>query len=168
MRVSRMTLALAGTLTLSGCGLTKKVFHSSKPPVQAVEVDFAARALINPDAGNHPFSVSVRAYQLRDHASFDGASYDDLFKKDKAVLGEDFQDVMTAIVEPSGAARLNQSLKPDTQYVGVVAFYRDITASHAWRLVVPRKEIVANTPLRFELIESDIRQIMSTKRKKSK
>lgn len=168
MRATRMIIALLGVLALTGCGLTKKLFHSSKPAVQTLEVDFSARALVNPDAGNHPFSVSVRAYQLRDHASFDGASYEDLFKKDKAVLGEDFQDVMAAIVEPSGAASLNQALKPDTQYIGVVAFYRDITSSHAWRLVVPRKDIVAHVPLRFELIDSDIRQVVTGKRKKSK
>jgi type VI secretion system protein VasD len=102
--------------------------------------------------------VVVRVYQLRDTKTFASASYDDLLTEDKTVLAEDLQDIRGMVVYPNGAASMSQPLKPNTQYIGIVAFYRDAKSSDSWRLIVPKKDLSADEPLLLELEGNSIIQ----------
>lgn len=85
---------IAAVVLLSACGAWQSVSDASASAYRAVffkqvkvlNVDFKARAALNPDESGRATSVAVRVYQLKDRKMFDGASYEDLLKNDKTVL----------------------------------------------------------------------------------
>ncbi|ORC49960.1 type VI secretion system-associated lipoprotein [Burkholderia sp. A27] len=113
-------------------------------------------AALNPDDANRPYSVAVRVYQLKDRKRFDAASYDDLLKNDQTVLADDLQASIATVVNPGPAASVSQPMRRDTQYVAVVAFYREPDANGTWRRVVQRKHLSADAPLKFDLVENEL------------
>ena len=158
-----MTL-LAASVLLSACGAWQTVSDSTSNAYHAVfykqiktlNVDLTARASINPDDAMRSTSVAVRVYQLKDRKLFDKASYDDLLKNDKTVLAEDLQTSIATIVNPGASASVSQPMQPDTEYVAIVAFYRDPGANEAWRRVVPKKQLSADAPLKLELVGREL------------
>lgn len=101
-------------------------------------------------------SVAVRVYQLKDRKSFDGASYDDLLKNERAVLSADLQDTAGVVVNPGSAASLSQPMRPDTEYIAIVGFFRNPKNDRDWRRVVTRKSLSASSSLRFDLIGQEL------------
>jgi type VI secretion system protein VasD len=161
----RLTATLfASSLLLSACGAWQAVSDTSSSAYHAVffkqvkvlDVDLTARASINPDEANRPCSVSVRVYQLKDRKLFDAASYDDLLKNDKTVLAQDLQANIATVVNPGASASLSQPMQPDTEYVAIVAFYRDPDSGGAWRRVIAKKKLSADAPLKIELVGREL------------
>ncbi|MBB3259383.1 type VI secretion system protein VasD [Paraburkholderia bannensis] len=158
-------MAITGLcLFLSACGAWQSVsdgtasaynavFHKS---VKTLNIDLNARSALNNTSGTQPFSVAVRIYQLRDWKSLDAASYYDLLDNDRTVLGHDLQDMASVIVTPGGAVNVTQPMKADTQYVAVVAFFRDPAGGTTWRRVFPKKSLSADDPLKLELVGNDL------------
>jgi type VI secretion system protein VasD len=157
-------IALASCLLLSACGAWQAVSDTSASTYHAVffkqvkvlNVDLSARASINPDEAGRPCSVSVRVYQLKDRKLFDAASYEDLLKRDKTVLAQDLQASLATVMNPGAAASLSQPMQSDTEYVAIVAFYRDPGSDGTWRRVVEKKKLAADTPLKLELVEHEL------------
>jgi type VI secretion system protein VasD len=100
--------------------------------------------------------VCDSCYQLKDRKLFDVASYGDLLKNDKTVPAQDLQASVATVVNPGASASLSQPMQADTQYVAVVAFYRDPDSNGAWRRVVPKKKLSADAPLRLELLANKL------------
>ncbi|MGF6568605.1 type VI secretion system protein VasD [Paraburkholderia sp. GAS333] len=158
------TTFVAASLLLSACGAWQSVSDSTSGAYHAVfykqvkvlNVDLTARASINPDEAKRSTSVAVRVYQLKDRKLFDKASYDDLLKNDKTVLARDLQDSMGTVVNPGASASVTQPMHADTEYVGIVAFYRDPDSNGSWRRVVPKKKLSADEPLKLELIDREL------------
>ncbi len=157
-------IALASSLLLSACGAWQTVSDTTSSAyravffkqVKALDVDLTARASINPDEANRPCSVSVRLYQLKDRKLFDAASYDDLLKQDKTVLAQDLQAHLATVVNPGASASLSQPMQPDTEYVAIVAFYREPDANGGWRRVIPKQKLAVGTPLKVELVDREL------------
>lgn len=155
---------LAASLLLSACGAWQTVSDSTASTYHAVfykqvkvlNVDLTARASVNPDEANRSTSVAVRVYQLKERKLFDKASYDDLLKNDKTVLAQDLQDSMATVVNPGASVSVTQPMRPDTEYVGIVAFYRHPDANGAWRRVVPKKRLSPDAPLKLELVDREL------------
>ena len=155
---------LATSLLLSACGAWQTVSDSTSSAYHAVfykqvkvlNVDLTARASVNPDEAMRSTSVAVRVYQLKDRKLFDKASYDDLLKNDRTVLAQDLQDSMATVVNPGASASVSQPMQPDTEYVGVVAFYRTPDANGTWRRVVAKKKLSADAPLKLELVDREL------------
>ncbi|MFM0502259.1 type VI secretion system lipoprotein TssJ [Paraburkholderia caffeinilytica] len=164
MFIRFITPILASSLLLSACGAWQAVSDSTSNAYHAVfykqvkvlNVDLTARASINPDEAMRPTSVAVRVYQLKDRKRFDEASYDDLLKNGKTVLAQDLQDSIATMVNPGASASMSQPMQPGTEYVGVVAFYRDPDSNGSWRRVVPKKTLSADAPLKLELVGREL------------
>jgi type VI secretion system protein VasD len=164
MVVIPLAAAVAASLILSACGAWQGVSETSVGAYKAVfhkqakvlNVDLNARASLNPDEADRPVSVAVRVYQLKDRKSFDGASYDDLLKNERAVLSADLQDTAGAVVNPGSAVSLSQPVRPDTEYIAIVAFFRNPKNDSDWRRVVPKKSLSATEPLRFDLMDQGL------------
>ncbi|RFU45003.1 type VI secretion system lipoprotein TssJ [Paraburkholderia sp. DHOC27] len=162
--VTMPMLLLAVTLLLDGCGAWQSVSDATTSAYQAVfykqvkvlKVDLSARAELNPDEAMRSTSVAVRIYQLTDRQRFEKASYDDLLKNDKAVLAQDLRGSIGTVVSPGASASVTQPMQPDTEYIGVAAFYRDLNANGAWRRSISRKDLSADTPLKLELVDREI------------
>jgi type VI secretion system protein VasD len=154
------TTLLAASVLLSACGAWQTVSDSTSSSYHAVfykqvkvlNVDINARASVNPDEAMRSTSVVVRVYLLKDRKLFDAASYDDLLKKDKTVLGPDLQASIATVVSPGASASVSQPMQLDTEYVGIAAFYRDPDSNGTWRRVVPKKKLPVDAPLKLELV----------------
>jgi type VI secretion system protein VasD len=165
MPIRLTTTILASSLLLCACGAWQTVSDGTSSAYHAVffkqvkvlNVDLTARASVNPDDAQRSTSVAVRVYQLKDRKLFDGASYDDLLKNDKTVLAQDLQASIATVVNPGASASVSQPMQPDTEYVAVVAFYREPGSSGAWRRVIPRKKLSADIPLKLELLANELR-----------
>jgi len=164
MSIRLTTTLLVASLTLCACGAWQAVSDSTSSAYHAVfykqvkvlNVDLTARAAVNPDQAMRSTSVTVRVYQLKDRKLFDKASYDDLLKNDKTVLAQDLQASIATVVNPGASASVSQPMQPDTEYVGIVAFYRDPDSNGTWRRVVPKKELSADVPLKLELVDREL------------
>jgi type VI secretion system protein VasD len=158
------TTFIATALLLSACGAWQAVSDSSASAYHAVfykqvkvlNVDLTARASLNPDEAMRATSVAVRVYQLKDRKLFDQASYDDLLKNDKTVLAQDLQASIATVVNPGASASVSQPMQAETEYVGIVAFYREPDATNGWRRVVPKKKLLADVPLKLELVDREL------------
>ncbi|VWB60629.1 type VI secretion system lipoprotein TssJ [Burkholderia metallica] len=164
-RVSAATAA--AVLLLSGCGAWQSVSDASSNAYRAVffkqvkvlDVDLTARAALNPDDAGRPTSVAVRVYQLKDRKLFDAASYEDLLKNDRAVLAQDLQADMSAVVNPGASSSLSQPMQRETAYVAIVALYRAPGAAGDWRRVIEKKKLDPDKPLRLDLTSSRLQMM---------
>ncbi|MEW6346134.1 MAG: type VI secretion system lipoprotein TssJ [Paraburkholderia sp.] len=170
MPIRLTTTFLASSLLLCACGAWQTVSDSTSSAYHAVffkqvkvlNVDLTARASVNPDEAQRSTSVAVRIYQLKDRKLFDGASYDDLLKNDKTVLAQDLQASIATVVNPGASASVSQPMQPDTEYVAVVAFYREPDSNGAWRRVIAKKKLSADAPLKLELLANEMRSPAET------
>jgi type VI secretion system protein VasD len=152
---------VASVLLLSACGAWQTVSDASSSAYHAVffkqvkvlNVDLSAREALNPDDAGRPTSVAVRVYQLKDRKMFDGASYDDLLKNDRTVLAQDLESSMASVLTPGAAASLSQPMQADTNYVAIVAFYRNPGKGDGWKYVIDKNKLDADKPLKLELVD---------------
>lgn len=164
MSIRFITTTVPLALALSGCGAWQAVSDSTASAYHAVffkqiktlNIDVSAREALNPDEAGRPTSVAVRVYQLKDRKLFDGASYDDLLKNDRAVLGQDVQADMAAVLNPGASVSLSQPMAPETRYVAIVALYREPGKDGEWKRVVEKKKLDADKPLRLSLVDQKI------------
>jgi len=95
---------------------------------------------VNPDARKRPSPVVVRVYELKSSALFESTDFVSLFEKDQAVLGPELVSREEFVMQPNDVKAFNKTLAPDTQFVAVVAAFREIERAR-WRVFVP---VVAN------------------------
>ncbi|RRW88790.1 type VI secretion system lipoprotein TssJ [Pandoraea apista] len=159
--------ALFPVFVLSGCGAwqsvangTANAFHAVfYKHVENVDVDVSARDALNPDDAGRATSVVVRIYQLKDRKLFDTASYEDLLKQDRKVLGTGTETSMSGVVNPGAALTFSQPIQDDMKYVAVAAFFRQPENPDSWKFVVPVKKLDADAPLRLRLGDRKIDQV---------
>ncbi|KUY84494.1 type VI secretion system lipoprotein TssJ [Burkholderia sp. RF4-BP95] len=152
---------LASVLLLSACGVWQTVSDASSSAyrtvffkqVKVLNIDLSAREALNPDDAGRPTSVAVRVYQLKDRKMFDGASYNDLLKNDRTMLVQDLQANMATVLNPGAAASLSQPMQVETKYVAIVAFYRNPGSGDDWKVVIEKKKLDADKPLKLELVD---------------
>ncbi len=76
-------------------------------------------------AGN-PSPIVVTVYQLKSPFAFEQSSFDALENNSAKALGNDLLDRQTIEVRPNSQQYLDISLSGQTQYLGIVAAYRNI------------------------------------------
>jgi type VI secretion system protein VasD len=152
---------VASALLLSACGAWQAVSDASSDAYHAVfykqikvlNIDLSARGALNPDDAGRATSVAVRVYQLKDRKMFDGASYEDLLKNDRNVLGQELRSSMASVLNPGASASLSQPMQADTKYVAIVAFYRNPGDGDGWKYVIEKKKLDVDKPLKLELVD---------------
>ncbi|MFJ2992473.1 type VI secretion system lipoprotein TssJ [Pandoraea sp. NPDC087047] len=160
VHLTRQSIALLlPVLLLSACGAWQTVSNGTANAFQAVfykhvesvDVDVSARDALNPDDAGRATSVVVRVYQLKDRELFDAASYDDLLKQDRKVLGGERHASMAGVLNPGASLNLSQPIEDNTKYVAVVAFFRNPENQPTWKFVIPVSKLNANAPLKLRL-----------------
>ncbi len=163
-RAAAVAAFAIGLSTVAACGAWQSVSDTSagayravfRKQVKTLDIDLTARVALNPDEASRPVSVAVRAYQLKDRRSFDAASYPELLKNDRAVIGGDLLDTVGQVINPGSAASLSQPMNPDTKFIAIVAFFRDARDNHDWRRVIPTTALSADHPLKLTLMNSEL------------
>jgi type VI secretion system protein VasD len=109
-------------LLLSGC--------SSAP----LHVQFKSTHYINPDVNNHALPVEIIVYELRDDQAFRQATFEELWKDDRNVLGDSILDRREINLAPGAQRKITLSLHQQTAYIGAIAIFRQPSGGH-WRAV---------------------------------
>lgn len=131
-RIQSITLILLGIFLLAGCASVKRAVL----PEHRLIANIQTGKQLNPNERGRPSPLSVLFFQLKEQENFDNAEFFDLYDKGKETLGDDFIAVSKVNLMPNITSRLTLKLKPDVQYIGVVAAYRNMQGV-VWRKVVP-------------------------------
>lgn len=120
-------LAVLAALLLSACG-------SSTPDPTTVEMTITATGSINPNSVSEPSPVVLRIYQLKSDSAFNAAEFSEIFYGDRKVLGGDLLGQKEYNVKPGDNLTYEDTVSPETRYIGIVAGFRDIENA-TWRVV---------------------------------
>jgi type VI secretion system protein VasD len=60
------------------------------------------------------------------------------------------------VLRPDTSASLTEPMKPDTQIVGVVAFFREPSQNRTWKLAIDKKQWKKTDPVKIELNGNDL------------
>jgi type VI secretion system protein VasD len=118
---------VATALVLAGCG-------SSTPDPTTVAMTINATSSINPNSDSEPSPVVLRIYQLKSDAAFNAAEFSEIFYNDRKVLGGDLLGQKEFNVKPGDSLTYDDTVSPETRYLGIVAGFRDIDNA-TWRLI---------------------------------
>ena len=115
------------SLSLGSCDI-----FSSQP-----EAKFSVQAAqyLNPNVYGAPSPVVLSFYELKTPYPFKNATFFQLNQNAAAVLGDSLIDKQTVEVRPNSSQRVTEVLSPNTQYIGIVAAYRNLDQA-VWREVI--------------------------------
>lgn len=116
------TVVLLSTLVLSGCSLNP--FSDEDEDIIKLQLEVSASEDLNPDVEGRPSPIEIRVYQLNSLTEFERADFFDLYKEDP--LPSSLLDTRIFIVKPGEKAQVVTDLDAQTQFIGVVAGYRDL------------------------------------------
>lgn len=139
----RWASAVAVALLLSMLAACKSS-PSTRPTV--IKITLSASATVNRDASGRPSPVAVRIYELKSTASLDSTDFFALQTMEQTILGADLNIRYDFMLRPGDVVQKEMTLQPATQYLAVVAAYREVERSR-WRAayVVPLHKKTAFT-----------------------
>jgi type VI secretion system VasD/TssJ family lipoprotein len=136
--------------------LATVMLRCSKPSAQPVqeakaipiELRLEAGPRINLDSRGNPLSVVVRTYQLKDLAEFSKLTVERASSDRPAaeLVGQDLVATSEFTVVPGATALRTESLKPETQYLAVVALFRQPDPQF-WRVALAAKSLRPAPPV---------------------
>lgn len=140
------------TIVLSGCS-----FLNPYSDVTKVNIRLNGSGYLNPDLRGRPSPVVVRVYELKNAVNFVNADFFSLYTNAKNVLGSDLIATEEMELRPGQRIHLRYRVAEGTQYVGIVAAYRDLSDT-TWRYVVktiPKEKLYVNVVLASDGIYSN-------------
>jgi len=121
--------AASALFALNGCGL----FGGEKAPAP-VDVTVTAGARLNPDDTGQSLPTVVRIYQLKSASRAESAQFEDLYRRDKEVLGDDLLQVDEVVLSPGETVRKTVAGDKGARAVMVVGVFRR-PAGNGWRFI---------------------------------
>ncbi len=127
-----LNLALLGlaSAALASCG--------GPPPPAVLTLSMTAGGDQNPSISGHASPVAIRVIQLTATGGFERADVFSLSQQEKTVLGADDLASEEIVLAPGESRVLTRELKSGTQFIGVMALFRDIDRAK-WRVQAPVK-----------------------------
>jgi type VI secretion system VasD/TssJ family lipoprotein len=98
---------------------------------------------LNPDRNGKPLSLVVRLYQLSGKDKFEQATYQALLKGDHKVLEGELLTKSEITLHPNSQEVVRIDPRKETQYIGVMAMFRD-PQSQQWRRTIPIRDVTAH------------------------
>ncbi|MEE2730535.1 type VI secretion system lipoprotein TssJ [Ketobacter sp.] len=129
MKWGKHAVVLLLALWLGGCAY----FMSD---LTKVDMRIVAGGDVNPDDNGRPSPVVVRVLELKSQAVFEGADFFALYQSEAQTLGADLVATEEFEFKPGDVQDLRFALKPESNYVAVLAAYRQLDKVN-WRLVLP-------------------------------
>jgi len=119
-------------LVLGACGETLPVAKApEKCPVQSITVSVLSSPVINRTEAGEPRPVVVRLYQLKADARLYNASFEKIWKEDKATLADDLVSSQEVEVYPGTRTDVKFERPPTVNHVAGVALFSN-PAGKAW------------------------------------
>ena len=101
-----------------------------------MNLSVASQPNVNPDFSGRPSPVIVKMYELRQNVAFNAADFLPLFETPLQVLGADLIAVDELVFIPGEARKVKYELDRNTQYIGLVAGFRQMERG-VWRVIKP-------------------------------
>ncbi|MEO1881511.1 MAG: type VI secretion system lipoprotein TssJ [Methylococcales bacterium] len=130
MQVNRRILSLALlVLLLIGCNTSPE-----KTEAQATFIDakIFVSPLVNPDINNRPSPIVVRIFELKNLGNYSESDFYGLFENYESILGGDILSSEQFNLNPGDTQGWKKNAAPETQYIAVIAAFRDINQA-MWR-----------------------------------
>jgi len=132
--MSRWSIIILVTIVLLSCFLSACAFFGSGNPVAYLKIN--AAEYLNPDINGNAAPVVVDIYQLQKKNIFMQLDYATLSQNSAKALGNELVDKNMLYIRPSMHKEMSVPLSLETNYIGIVAYYRDINHV-SWRKVIP-------------------------------
>ncbi len=106
---------------------------------------------LNPDVSGRPAPIVVSIYQLKFANRFSQTDYQQLNDNAANLLGDNLIDRQDIEIRPGEHRTVHIDLAQDTEFIGLVAHYRNINAAK-WRAVIsaPPKTSALNLNIELE------------------
>lgn len=140
----RIVSLLLMAMLLSGCAWMNPYSDITKVNIRLNGSDY-----LNPDLRGRPSPVVVRIFELRNAVNFTNADFFSLYNDAKNVLGDDLVAFEEMELTPRQRIHLRYRVADTSQYVGIIAAYRDLSTAN-WRYVVktvPKEKLYVNVVL---------------------
>ena len=132
MRSNKRILALILlVLIFTGCNSSPEKPETNEPQVMT-DINITASTLLNPDINNRPSPVVIRIYELKSLGVYTESDFYGLFEDYESVLGKDLISSEQFHLNPGDTRIVKNSLSSETQYIAVIAAFRDINRA-MWR-----------------------------------
>jgi type VI secretion system protein VasD len=163
--LNRSTLRAAACLpllaSLTACGAWQSIKDASTDTTRAVFIAkvkqmnlvITSRSALNQDGRGESLPVVLRIYQLKDSKVFETATYSQLLAGTGDALKAGILAKAEVTLAPSASVRLSERMADDTQYVGVVAFFRS-PVNAEWQLVIPKTQWKKTDPVTISVIDN--------------
>lgn len=119
-------------ISLAGCAPTKEFFGF----VTKIDVTFEASSDLNPTPEGRPSPIVVRMYEFNDAKEFKGADFFAIYEKENATIGQAILAKDELEFRPGDEKHIERKTKPETQFIGIIAAYRDLDNAK-WRAIIP-------------------------------
>ena len=96
----------------------------------SLKIELGASENLNSDSAGESYAVLVRFYQLSDPVLFEKASVSSLLRDDVSLLSATLVKKQELMVSPGMVSRLEIPKQNSSEYIGVVAFYRDVASDN--------------------------------------
>lgn len=161
MFINKQIIWLIGCsfLMLSACSSSKKDVQQASvnepkkaSSIKDLYIQFNADKSPNADKNNHPLSVMVRVYQLKDKNAFIQSNYKDLLNDKNENVKEDTLTQYDIPLKPTDKILLHRPLETDTIYIGVAAFFKqpDLQKNN-WKVIIRRDILFKKKPRIIEV-----------------
>lgn len=123
-------VALVASVLIAGCTSLSPYSHITK-----LNLRLTASDQLNPDLNGRPSPIVVRLFELKHPVSFENADFFSVYERAKEALALDMVASEEMELRPGETVQLKLSLEGGSQYVGVLAAYRDLSDTQ-WRYTV--------------------------------
>jgi type VI secretion system protein VasD len=150
-----LIIALLITAVISGCSW----FQDDPPPTPAtiINAEVLASDVINPDGEGRPSPIIVRLYELKSLGTFNTVEFFPIYNEEEDTLGDDLVYREEFSLIPGGKKLFTRTPAADTQYLAVIAAFRDIDQA-TWKAAVPIPvERVTNLVIQLDSLSVSIR-----------
>ncbi|HCE2339307.1 TPA: type VI secretion system lipoprotein TssJ [Vibrio parahaemolyticus] len=125
-------------LVLMGCSAANLVVDPY------ADLEITANHNINPDSNGRPSPVVVYVFELTSNTLFESQDFFSIYEEHEKVLGPDLVNKYEISLTPGQKEIYQASMSPKTEYLGIVAAFRDIENSN-WRQVIKVDKTGYNT-----------------------
>ncbi|HHF3017081.1 TPA: type VI secretion system lipoprotein TssJ [Vibrio diabolicus] len=134
------------SMVLFGCSAANLVVD----PYSDLEI--TANHNINPDSNGRPSPVVVYVFELTSNTLFESQDFFSIYEESEKVLGPDLVNKYEISLTPGQKETYQASMSPRTEYLGIVAAFRDIENSN-WRQVIEVDKTGYNT---YQILLEDL------------
>lgn len=125
--LSRLVILITLVL-ISGCETVSLVWAPYD------NIVLVAQPSLNPDINQRPSPIQVKIYELSSRTTFDNLNFEDSFTQGETLLSKELVSSANYTLQPDETIRHKVMLQPETNYIAIIAAYRDIDNAK-WKFV---------------------------------